>query len=374
MVAAGSLLSLMVGRSPFGGAASAAYYGYCPGGSASAAYYAYCPSATTLTTSPQPTTGPTGSQFRDRATLSGGNDPTGTITFRLYGPNDPLCARAPVFTSVVTVAGNGTYTSGAFTPSHSQFGSYEWTADYSGDSDNLPSSSPCGAEPIVVTRLPAHFLAYEVDQETPRKAAETVLLTDQFGAEQVRVTNGRLLLTPVEKRRQGRPAEPILRDDEHQKCYVLSGGRNQNRMVRVSNQFVTGATIRVDGPTRLCAPATKSLTGPPTAPPVDTQHYKCYSAFEPSPRPEEIVDLVDQFGLQRVGVRGATLYCTPVTKQRAGRPAEAAPRPNEHLVCYSLRRISGFSARQAYTLDQFVSQRVRVKAPLVLCVPSQQLP
>ena len=76
-------------------------------------------------------------------------------------------------------------------------------------------------------------------------------------------------------------------------------------MVRVTNQFVTGVTLRVAGPTRLCAPASKSLTGPPTVPPVDTQHYKCYAAFEPSPRPEEVVDLVDQFGTERVGVRAA---------------------------------------------------------------------
>ncbi|MGH3103340.1 MAG: Ig-like domain-containing protein [Gaiellaceae bacterium] len=376
MAAAGTLSSLTLGRSMWGAAASAAYYAYCPNGSASAVYYAYCPPAiTTLTTNPQPVVGPTGSEFRDEATLSGGSDPAGTITFRFYGPDDPLCQNPPAFTSVVVVDhGNGTYTSGGFTPSHSQFGSYEWTAHYSGDGDNAPSSSPCGLEPVVVTRIPAHFKAYEVDQATPLHADELVLLTDQFGTEQVHVAGARLLLTPVEKRRQNRPVEPILRADEHQTCYVVTGGVNQNRTVRVSNQFVTGATLRVDGPTRLCAPASKSLTGPPTASPVDTQHYKCYSVFETSQRPEEIVDLVDQFGLQRFGVKAATLLCNPVTKQRLNRPAEPAPRPDEHLVCYTLRKLQLFSPRRVFTLDQFISQRVRVKNPLLLCVPSEKLP
>jgi hypothetical protein len=107
---------------------------------------------------------------------------------------------------------------------------------------------------------------------------------------------------------------------------------------------------------------------------VDTQHHKCYSVFEPSSRPEEIVDLVDQFGTERVGVRAAQLLCNPVTKQRVGRPAEPAPRPDEHLVCYTLRRIQAFTPRRVHTRDQFVTQQVRVKVPVMLCVPSEKLP
>ena len=155
------------------GAAPASYYYYCPGGGT----YMYCPpekASPTLTTRPKPPAGKTGTQFRDEATLSGGNAPTGTIVFRLYGPEDLLCEDPPAFTSTVTVSGNGTYTSGAFTPSHSQFGTYQWTADYSGDSDNNPAFSACGLEPIEVIRIPAHFKAYDVDQATPIHAAEPV--------------------------------------------------------------------------------------------------------------------------------------------------------------------------------------------------------
>jgi hypothetical protein len=44
VLAAGALANITLGRSTTG-AASAAYYGYCPDSSASAAYYAYCPPA-----------------------------------------------------------------------------------------------------------------------------------------------------------------------------------------------------------------------------------------------------------------------------------------------------------------------------------------
>ncbi|MDQ1415588.1 MAG: hypothetical protein QOF81_1201 [Acidimicrobiaceae bacterium] len=38
-----------------------------------------------------------GATIDDTAFLSGGDGPTGTITFRLFGPSDPSCARAAVF-------------------------------------------------------------------------------------------------------------------------------------------------------------------------------------------------------------------------------------------------------------------------------------
>src|SRR6266404_4090892 len=56
-----------------------------------------------------------GGAITDTATLAGGSSPTGTITFTLFGPNDATCASAPVFTSTVTVNGNGDYLSNPFT-------------------------------------------------------------------------------------------------------------------------------------------------------------------------------------------------------------------------------------------------------------------
>lgn len=83
-----------------------------------------------------------GHEISDSATLSGGANPTGTITFRLYGPDNSDCSGDAIFTSHVGVRGNDTYHSGAFTPEHA--GTYRWVAEYSGDSDNNGASTHCG--------------------------------------------------------------------------------------------------------------------------------------------------------------------------------------------------------------------------------------
>ncbi len=51
-----------------------------------------------------------GGSVHDTGTIAGGDSPGGTITFRLYGPNDSSCANTPAFTSsAVSVSGNGSY-------------------------------------------------------------------------------------------------------------------------------------------------------------------------------------------------------------------------------------------------------------------------
>src|SRR5206468_7350401 len=84
-----------------------------------------------------------GGPVSDTATLSGGNAPTGTMTFALFGPLDPTCAGPAAFTSTVPVSGNGSYGSGPFTPASP--GAYLYVASYSGDASNLPVSSGCAA-------------------------------------------------------------------------------------------------------------------------------------------------------------------------------------------------------------------------------------
>ena len=93
-----------------------------------------------------------GGSVRDTATLAGGFSPTGTITFKLYGPNDAGCSSAPIFTGSVAVSGNGSYDSGSFTPT--QAGTYRWTASYSGDSNNNAASTACNdaGESVVVAK------------------------------------------------------------------------------------------------------------------------------------------------------------------------------------------------------------------------------
>jgi hypothetical protein len=96
-----------------------------------------------------------GGAVRDTAHLSGGRSPAGAITFRLYGPGDDTCSKAPVFISVVPVSENGDYDSAEFTPKDD--GTYRWVVRYSGDSSNdSVGPTPCGAEAeLVDVRTPA---------------------------------------------------------------------------------------------------------------------------------------------------------------------------------------------------------------------------
>jgi hypothetical protein len=223
-------------------------------------------------------------------------------------------------------------------------------------------------------RIPQHFLGYDMDGETPAVHGEDLVLQDQFVRETVhRGQPARMVLVPVEKRRQGRPAEPVERPDEHLKCWRLTGGARQDRSVRVTNQFVTNRELIVKEPNRLCAPAVKSLTGPPTTTPADTQHYKCYRVEERPRFGDETMDLVDQFGAKRVVVRRAEILCNPVRKERASGEIVVAPRPDEHLVCYGLAEQTPFTPRLVWLRDQFGTQRHRVFDPLMLCVPSTKI-
>ena len=78
----------------------------------------------------------------DFATLIGGDSPTGTITFKAYGPDDATCSSPPAFTSTpLDVTGNGGYQSNFFTPT--SLGSYRWIADYSGDANNNSVTGTC---------------------------------------------------------------------------------------------------------------------------------------------------------------------------------------------------------------------------------------
>ena len=93
-----------------------------------------------------------GNPVTDTATLSNGNNPTGKITFKVYGPNDATCSGAAVFTADATVNGNGNYTSDAFTPD--AVGTYRWIAGYGGDWRNEPVTGKCNDanEQVVVKK------------------------------------------------------------------------------------------------------------------------------------------------------------------------------------------------------------------------------
>jgi hypothetical protein len=96
--------------------------------------------APTLTGQASPGTA-LGGTLSDLATLEGGAEPTGTLTFNLYGPADPTCSAAPLFTANLPAGGDSTYPSPKFTPTLP--GTYHWTVSYSGDAGNEPVADGC---------------------------------------------------------------------------------------------------------------------------------------------------------------------------------------------------------------------------------------
>ena len=110
--------------------------------------------APTISTAATPNAIPLGAgTLSDFAFLSGGQAPSGTITFRLYGPNDATCTGAPVFTSAVPVNGIGNANSAPFTPTAA--GVYRWVASYGGDVNNTPVAGACGDPNETVIVFPA---------------------------------------------------------------------------------------------------------------------------------------------------------------------------------------------------------------------------
>ena len=111
------------------------------------------PSISTEASAPAPDGAPVGTAIDDTAHLTGtkdqpdGDPAGGTITFKLYGPDDATCTTV-IEQSVVNVSGDGFYkasdgtlsgTLGSLTPTAA--GTYRWVASYSGDLPNTTSVS-----------------------------------------------------------------------------------------------------------------------------------------------------------------------------------------------------------------------------------------
>ena len=104
----------------------------------------------TISTTPS-AGGVIGVTLNDTATLAGGYSPTGNVTFRLYAPSDPTCSGAAVYIDTDVVAPYATssgYVSDAL-------GTWNWTASYSGDSNNNPVFSGCTLEQVVISGVPS---------------------------------------------------------------------------------------------------------------------------------------------------------------------------------------------------------------------------
>jgi len=114
--------------------------------------------APTIGTTPNPALGNVGDTLNDSATLIGGSSPTGNVTFKLFSPSDPTCSGTPIFTAI---DGTAPYTAGVGFVSNAA-GTWNWTADYAGDQNNLPASSDCGAEAVTIINPTGHLIVNKI--------------------------------------------------------------------------------------------------------------------------------------------------------------------------------------------------------------------
>lgn len=66
-------------------------------------------------------------------------------------PGRGTCAGTAAFSQVVTVTGNGTYSTTNTTFVASALGTWRWLVVYSGDANNDPTTSACGVESFTIT-------------------------------------------------------------------------------------------------------------------------------------------------------------------------------------------------------------------------------
>jgi hypothetical protein len=117
---------------------------------------------------------PLGGTISDAATIGDGFSPTGTITFRAYGPSDATCSQAAVFTDTDPVAGNGAYTTNpSFTPAAA--GTYRWIASYDGDANNDPVAVACGSSgQTSVVEEPPPSVTQPPSLESPKRTCKSL--------------------------------------------------------------------------------------------------------------------------------------------------------------------------------------------------------
>jgi uncharacterized repeat protein (TIGR01451 family) len=104
------------------------------------------PASPSIGTMQQPASATVGSSIADKATVSGGFNPTGTVTFTLF--NNATASGTPLFTDTEPLVG-GTATSAGYTTTAT--GTDYWVATYNGDADNNSVSGGAAAEPVTVT-------------------------------------------------------------------------------------------------------------------------------------------------------------------------------------------------------------------------------
>jgi uncharacterized repeat protein (TIGR01451 family) len=132
------------------------------------------PDLTTVTLGPNPVT------LTDTATLEGGFHPTGAIIFELFHNGGSM----PVFTQLVSVSGNGTYstpTGFPLPPTGMATGTYQWDASYSGDVNNNAASDTNSADELVTVGAASPMISTTPSPSTVRLGGRLQDVADLTG-------------------------------------------------------------------------------------------------------------------------------------------------------------------------------------------------
>ncbi|MGI8847249.1 MAG: hypothetical protein ACR2GX_03145 [Candidatus Dormibacteria bacterium] len=222
------------------------------------------PPAPTFSTAATPST-VVGGPIRDTSTLAGaGPAPMGTVTFGLYRsvPGDAVCLGVPVFTSTLTVTGNGTYTSTPkFTPT--QPGTFQWLAAYSGDNAHAAVVGVCGAPGEVSQVLAPTYSCSPATNVTSTTAILHGATTD------VTATSATFTLTPPAGTIPPGSAPGFLATASGltpatRYSYTVTFNPGSHGLTGAACNFTTPAAVTTPTP----APSPPPTTVPPPAPPA----------------------------------------------------------------------------------------------------------
>ena len=210
-----------------------------------------------------------------------------------------------------------------------------------------------------------HFKCYYAEPIGP--PFEEVILEDQFGIVQATVMGANFFCNPVEKYHDGKTT-PISNDDHHLTLYTIDyEAEPQTRLVEITNQFGT-QQLTVSNPVGLAVP-THKLTGGTPFPPVGLDHYLLYEVID-GPPVEVTVGLEDQFGDEEVLVMEPFFFANPVRKTH-GTEVTEIENPQAHLVLYVI--VGGAFGEMVEVDNQFGLQALYVGDPALLAVPSVKL-
>ena len=256
----------------------------------------------TITTAPDLTTvtlGTTAVTLKDTADLEGGFHPTGTIIFTLFHNGGPT----PVDTEVVTVTGNGTYTTptGFTLPATGTVtGTYQWDATYNGDANNNAVSDTGAANERVTVSAASPTISTTPSPLTVMLGATPVTLNDMallaggfspsgtitftlhrgstlLDTEMVTVTGNGTYTTPTGFTL---PTSGTV-TGTYQWNASYSGDTN-NGSVSDNNAADEQVTVSAASPTISTAPDPTTVTLGATAPPILTDTATLSGSFQPT--------------------------------------------------------------------------------------------